>query len=142
MKNIALKNSTAPRQILTEVRSEARLESRIASIASAALCIALCGCATAMVSKRHEIGVAPAKKPTVIYVSDFQVKASDIKSQRGLLPAPPKPPMEFSKIIPGVPGQPKDAEVVAREIVDDMSTALVKDLAKAGFDAQRLTPGA
>lgn len=105
----------------------------------AALSIGFCGCGTAKISGRHEISVAPAGKPAVIYVADFDLEAADIKSEPGLLPPPPKLPGPFGNILPPLPGAPKDPKKLAREVVDSTSTSLVKDLTKAGLNARRLT---
>ena len=105
------------------------------------LCAALCGCGTAKVSSRHEIGSAPTAKLTMIYVSDFDLDASNIKSEPGMLPAP-KLPGPLGSMLPPSPGAPKDPKVLARNLVDSMSASLVKDLTKAGVNARRLAPGA
>jgi hypothetical protein len=96
----------------------------------------LCGCGTATISRQHEIDAAPVGKPATIYVTDFDLETSNIKFQRSLLPLLPK--------LPGLspfPGAPKNPEARARDVVDSMSIALVKDLTKAGFTASRLGRG-
>jgi Domain of unknown function (DUF4410) len=105
------------------------------------LCAALCGCGTAKISGRHEIGAAPAAKPMIIYVSDFDLDAANIKSEPGMLPVP-KMPGPLGDVLPPLPGTPKDSRVLARDLVDSMSASLVRDLTKAGLNARRLTPGA
>ena len=77
----------------------------------------------------------------MIYVSDFDLDAANIKSERGMLPTPPKLP-GLGDILPPLPGTPKDPKVLARDLVDSMSASLVRDLTKAGLNARRLTPGA
>lgn len=77
----------------------------------------------------------------MIYVSDFDLDAANIKSELGMLPTPPKLP-GLGDILPPLPGTPKDPKVLARDLVDSMSASLVRDLTKAGLNARRLTPGA
>ncbi|HKQ39720.1 MAG TPA: DUF4410 domain-containing protein [Verrucomicrobiae bacterium] len=108
---------------------------------SLALCSLLCGCGTAKISSRREVGVAPAAKPTAIYVVDFEAEPSKIKPDRGILPALPRVPGPIGSFLPPLPGTPKDPEVLARDIVNAMSAALVNDLAKAGLNARRLKQG-
>ena len=76
----------------------------------------------------------------MIYVSDFDLDASNIKSEPGMLPTP-KLPGPLGNILPP-PGGPKDPQVLARDLVGSMSASLVKDLTKAGVNARRLAPGA
>jgi len=109
----------------------------MAIIASAALC----GCATAKFSGRREISAAPAAKPAMIYVADFDLDAANIKSEPGVLAALPKVPGPLGSILPPLPGAPKDPDTLARELVDSMSATLVKDLTKAGLTARRLPTG-
>lgn len=111
------------------------------SIFTAGFCAALCGCGTATVSSQHGIGTAPKGKPTMIYVSDFDLDASTIKSESGMLPPPPTLPGLLGNVLPPLPGTPKDPQVLARDLVDSMSTSLVEDLTEAGVGARRLTPG-
>jgi hypothetical protein len=110
---------------------------KLTTISLLTLCVTLSGCGTAKVACRQEIGVAPTTKPTIIYVSDFDLDAANIKAEHGLLPAPPKLP-GLGEILPPLPGTPKDPQKLARGIVDEMSTALVKDLTRAGLNARRL----
>ncbi len=98
----------------------------------------LCGCGTAKVSERRDVGVAPTGKPAVVYVADFDLDAANIKKKRGALPALPPMPGPLGDILPPLPGQAKDPEKLARELVEAMSVSLVKDLNKAGFTTRRL----
>jgi hypothetical protein len=109
------------------------------AVMSTGLCAVLCGCATAQVTGRNEIGTA--RKPVVIYVADFDLDAANIKARGGMLPAPPKLPGPLGDVLPPLPGTAKDPQVVARDVVDSMSTGLVKDLTKAGLTARRLGRG-
>src|SRR5690349_3723109 len=99
----------------------------------------LCGCGPAQVSSRHEMTAAPTARPTTISVVDLDRDAANVKSEKGVLPAPPNLPGLLGDKLPPAPGAPKDPKKVAREVVDTMSTSLVNDLTKAGFIARRLT---
>lgn len=118
-----------------------RLMSHIFAVISVGLCLALCACGTATVSSRNAIGAAPIVKPQTIHVTDFDLDAGRIKSEQGILPPPPKLPGPLGNVLPPLPGAPRDPQVLARELVDSMSTSLVNDLIEAGFNASRVTPG-
>src|SRR5262245_7443519 len=107
-----------------------------------ALVIGACGCGTAQIASRHEVTQAPETKPTTIYVSDFELDAASIRSEEGLLPPPPKPPAPFGSLLPAPPGTSKNPEALARDLVDSMSEALVRDLTRAGLRARRQARGA
>lgn len=92
------------------------------AIVSVVFCVALCGCGSATVSSRHEIGVATTGKPTMVYVSDFDLDSSKVKSESGILPPPPKLPGLLGNILPPPPGTPKDPAILARDLVELMST--------------------
>jgi hypothetical protein len=114
------------------------------TVALGILLVALCGCGTAQVASRREMAaVAPVARPATIYVLDFDLDVANVKSEPGLLPAPPKLPGplgdKLPPMLPPLPGAAKDPKKVAREVVETMSTSLVKDLTKAGFTARRLT---
>jgi uncharacterized protein DUF4410 len=115
---------------------------RIITITLLTLSAALCGCGTAKVSSRREIAAAPIAKPTTVYVSDFDLDATNIKSEPGILPSLPKMPGPLGEIVPPLPGTPKDPKKLARKLVDEMSASLVRDLGKAGVNAGRLPSGA
>lgn len=110
---------------------------KLSTIYLLALSAVLSGCGTARVACRQEIGVVPTTKPSIIYVSDFDLDAANVKAEHGLLPAPPKLP-GLGEILPPLPGMAKDPQKLARSLVDEMSTALVKDLTRAGLNARRL----
>jgi len=114
---------------------------KIITITLLTLSAALCGCGTAKVSSRHEIGAATTSKPATVYVSDFDLDASNIKSESGMLPTPKLHGL-LGEMLPPLPGAPKDPQKLARKLVDEMSTSLVRDLAKAGVNARRLPSGA
>ena len=108
--------------------------------AATALCAVLCGCGTARVASRHEVSTAPMAKPSVVYVADFKLKESHLKTDHGLLPVPALPDNPVANALP-LPGVPKNPTAIRHKLVDSMSTALVSDLRKAGLDAQRLPAG-
>ena len=115
-----------------------KLHSQIVPVLLAGLSAALCGCGTAKVANRREIGPGPLTKPAVIYVADFDLDVSDIRADRGILPLPFKTPAPLADLLPSSPLTPKSSEAIARELVDSMSAALVKDINKAGLTARRL----
>jgi len=118
-----------------------QIQDHLYAIILAGLFATLCGCGTATVSNRHEIGATPTGKPTMVYVSDFDLDASQIKSEAGMLPPPPTLPGLLGNILPPPPGAPKDPQALARDLVDLMSTSLVEELNEAGVDARRLSTG-
>lgn len=96
-------------------------------------------CGAAKITGEREISATPANKPTVVYVTDFDLDAADIKAEKGVLPPPPKLPGLLGNALPPPPGAPQDPQKLARRLVDEMSEGLVKELTKAGFTARRLT---
>ena len=98
----------------------------------------LCGCGTAKVAGHRETGIAHTARPAVVYVTDFDLEVGKITSEQGLLLPPSKPPGPLGSILPPLPGTPKDPAKLARELVNSMSEALVKDLGKAGLTTRRL----
>jgi hypothetical protein len=107
-----------------------------------ALIVAACllgGCKTAKVTGEHSFATAPAGKPAVVYVSDFELGAQDIHHQEGFLPGGSRMPGRVRGLLSGAP---KDPEARARQLVELMASSLLKDLTKAGFSALRLQPGA
>ncbi len=123
------------------VRSEfSRAKAQIVAFVVLYLFAMLSGCGTATISERHEIGAAPPAKPVMVYISDFDLDASKIKSESGMLPPPPKLPAPgpFANILPPPPGAPKDPQVLAHDLVESMGESLVEELTDAGLDARRL----
>lgn len=106
----------------------------------AAFAETLTGCGTAKIAGRNEIGAAPTMKPAIIYVADFELEADTIKSERGLLPMPGKLPGPLGDMLPHPPGAPKDPQTLAHDLVESMTTSIVKGLAKNGVMSRRLTP--
>jgi hypothetical protein len=99
----------------------------------------LVGCKSAKVTGEHSFTTAPAQKPVVVYVADFELGAQTIQHEDGILPDGPRAGGRVRRLLSG---EPKDPEARARQLVDLMSTSLLKDLTKAGFSALRLPPGA
>lgn len=99
-------------------------------------------CGSTKISSQREISTTPTNKPAVVYVANFDLDAADIKAEKGLLPPPPKLPGPLGNALPPPPGATKDPQKLARELVDEMSDSLVKDLTKAGLTARRLRTGA
>lgn len=77
----------------------------------------------------------------VVYVADFDLDTANIKTDKAAPPAPPKAPGLLGKVLPPPPGAKKDPQDLARELVDSMSTSIVKDLTNAGLTARRLSTG-
>jgi hypothetical protein len=76
-------------------------------------------------------------KKTVVYVSDFELDAQNVDVDQG---------GPVSQVRPGILERPRkreqqDPEYQAKKLVDLMATSLVKDLQKAGYNAQRLATG-
>lgn len=76
-------------------------------------------------------------KDTIVYVSDFELDAENVKVDKGGM---------VGQARPGILERPRkkeqrDPETQARKLVDLMSKSLVEDLQKEGYKAQRLAPG-
>lgn len=103
----------------------------------------LSGCGTAKVASQHAITPAPPTKPAIVYVADFDLDTNGMKGKSGILPALPKPPGPMGNglplHLPPLPRASKDPQTRARELVDSMSASIVRDLAKAGLNARRLS---
>jgi Domain of unknown function (DUF4410) len=102
-----------------------------------AVCL-LAGCKSAKVTGEHSFTSSPAGKPTVIYVTDFELGAQDIKHQEGLLSGVGR---RSGPVRNRLSGASKDPEARARQLVELMASSLQKDLTKADFSALRLHPG-
>lgn len=100
------------------------------------------GCGTAKVERQQHVGTQPTTQPAIVYVADFELDASDIRSEPGLLAPPPKLPGPLGQLSPAPPGASKDPRELARDVVDAMNQALVEELNQAGFTARRLPKSA
>lgn len=77
-------------------------------------------------------------KDTKIWVSNFELDAGDVKTDKGGV---------IGEVRPGILERPRkrkeqDPEYQAKKIVDLMAKSLVEDLQKAGYKAERLLPDA
>jgi hypothetical protein len=77
-------------------------------------------------------------KDTKVWVSDFELDAGDVKTDKGGI---------VGEVRPGILERPRkrheqDPEYQAKKIVDLMAKSIVSDLEKAGYKAERLPPGA
>jgi len=79
---------------------------------------------------------APVTTPTVVYVSDFELKAAHVQQ------SVPKPIPRSERVGYDRPQIPLTPEQRARHLVDLMSRSLLDDLHQAGIQAQRLPPDA
>jgi hypothetical protein len=101
--------------------------------------VLVAGCKSAKVTGEHSFAEGPATKPTVVYVTDFELAPQSIQREQGLLPVGDRLP---GRVLGRLSGEASDPESRARQLVNLMSTSLVKDLSKAGFSAARLQTGA
>lgn len=90
----------------------------------------------ATVAASAETAAAPVNARTVVYVADFELKATQIPQSI------PKPVPLSDRVGYGSPKLPPTPEQRARELVDLMSRSLLDDLRQASIPAQRLPPGA
>jgi Domain of unknown function (DUF4410) len=113
---------------------------RMTGISALVVCL-LTGCGSAKVTGEHSYATLPPVKPVVIYVSNFELEAQNVKREEGLVDGILHRDSDDG-ILSGIrhrrsPGP----EERARQLVDLMAKSLVQDLAKAGFSAIRLLPG-
>src|SRR5438477_4502799 len=101
------------------------------------LCLILAGCNTAKVTNQSNLGTIPASRPTVVYVSDFDLDAGEIQSS-GVATLLPFRPLTTGLLPRPFGILPQSKETTARNLVDSMATSLVKDLKEQGFTAQRI----
>ena len=105
----------------------------------ALLCVLLAGCSTAKVTASNPVGAAPAARPAVVYVADFEIDAASIQTDSGVLGARPLgilPEGPLARLRGG------DPQAEARHLVDLMAEDIVADLRKKGLQASRLPAGA
>ena len=99
----------------------------------------LAGCNTAKVTSQRDLSPAPADKPAVIYVTDFELGAQNVQHEDGVLSGRPGP---VGRVGNRLSRAPSDPAARARQLVNLMANSLVKDLSAAGFNARRLPPAA
>lgn len=105
-----------------------------ADIAILCACILLLGFGGAKISNEHDLGAGPTAMPQVVYVTDFDLDVGKAQSKPGLIQSLRPHVNILSKQRSGQ----KDPAARAREIVDLMSTSLVKELIKLGLNAQHV----
>jgi hypothetical protein len=111
-----------------------------ATLAIVAACL-LTGCKTetpATVIDKRDFAAAPVARPSVIYVTDFELGVQNIEHEDGRLSGKPG---VLGRVGGRLSGTASSPETRARQLVDLMSNSLVKDLSQAGFNARRLPPG-
>jgi hypothetical protein len=97
------------------------------------LAVFLTGCGTTKVTGEQPLADVAAAKPSVVYVADFGLLPGEIEDDKGVLSHVPiisKPAKEL------LYGQ-RPPEERARELIELMSTSLVKDIEKKGMSAVR-----
>jgi hypothetical protein len=83
------------------------------------------------------MSATPVVKPSIIYVQDFVLDPAVIQAHEGLLADLPGPGEAVDKAVYGQEPPPKRAH----ELIELMSTSLVKDIQEAGYRAMRLRAG-
>jgi len=97
------------------------------------------GCGTAKVKTDRALTATPAQRPTVVYVTDFELDATNVHAERGILPPPPPPGL--GNVLPKLPGTPGEPASRARDVVELMSKSLLKALDDKGLATRRLARG-
>ena len=87
-------------------------------------------------TNQSNLGTAPSSRPTVIYVSDFDLDAGEIQST-GIATLLPFRPLSTGLLPRPFGILPQSKETTARDLVELMANSLVKDLKEEGFTAQR-----
>jgi len=73
----------------------------------ALLAAVLTGCATAQVTGARQVGTASPAPAAIVYVTDFELDAHNVRSERGILPPPPLPGLGgMLRKSPGAPSEP------------------------------------
>lgn len=127
---LRLVSDTAAHQAIRKKSITTKLMLALAAVLSSS-------CASAHTTDHQDNFASPA----IIYVADFELDSANIKTDKAAPPAPPKAPGLLGKVLPPPPGAKKDPLDLARELVDSMSAAIIKDLTKAGLTARRLPTG-
>ena len=115
-----------------------RNSQNVSLVLLAAVAAGLAGCGSAKVAAQRQLGEAPTTRPAVVYVTDFELEASNVRAERGLLPPLPPPPPGLGEVLPRLPGSPREPAARARALVELMSKSLVKALSDANVSVRRL----
>jgi hypothetical protein len=90
---------------------------------------------SATVTGERDFADPATNRPAIIYVTDFELPASVIQHEDGILP---ERPGRIGQVLNRVHGASSDRAERAQQLVALMSKSLLKDLSKAGFQAVRL----
>ena len=96
----------------------------------------MAGCKTAEVTSEHNYTTGPVRKPEMIYISNFELEASQVKYKEGVIEEVTGRSGPVLRRLAGA----NDPKKRAQEVIDLMANSLVKDLKKAGFSAVRIRP--
>jgi hypothetical protein len=103
----------------------------------------LAGCTNATtIAVVRDATAAARTKPTVVYVTDFDLDADKIKIDPRRAAAERRPVGALVKDIKHSLGLSKTTEEEARELIDLMAKSIVEGLSKAGVEAHRLAANA
>jgi hypothetical protein len=101
------------------------------------LCLLLFNCTSAKISAEHDIDAGATIMPRMIYVMDFELDATDIQSDAGLLKFQRERSGPLRERLSELRGH-KDPAVRSKELVDLMSESLLEELGKRNLNASRL----
>jgi hypothetical protein len=101
------------------------------------LCLLLFSCTGAKISAEHDISAGPVSLPKMVYVMDFELNATDIHSDAGLLNSQREHSGPLRAALSELRHQ-KDPAVRSKELVDLMSKSLLEELSKRNLNASRL----
>jgi hypothetical protein len=94
---------------------------------------------SATVTGQRDFAAPATNRPAIIYVADFELPASAIQHENGMLP---ERPGRLGQVANRLHGTSSDPAARAQQLVALMSKSLLTDLSKAGFNAVRLPPDA
>ena len=98
--------------------------------------LVLAGCRSAKITNEQQFGETPKEKPTIVYVTDFGLVPGEIEDDKGVLSEVPLVKVPAKLLLYG---QEPPTER-AKQLVNLMSTSLVKDIEAKGYVAQRYNP--
>jgi hypothetical protein len=127
------------------LNSNSHLSSNIINISLILLLGLLTACQfgkPAKVTAESELASSTVNKPKVIYIANFELSAANVKHEEGALSGRTGPASRVTNRVGGrLSGASEDPDARAQEVVELMASSLLRDLKKAGFNAQRLAPG-